>query len=64
MFHVFFRANRLKQQRLERQKTATERRQALESKQKDRWKNSNHIECAQGIFIKNKNNTNTNNDNK
>jgi len=44
---VLERANRLKQRRLERQKTATERRQTLENKQRERWKNSNHFECAQ-----------------
>jgi len=48
---VLERANRLKQQRLERQKTATERRQTLENKQRERWKNSNHFECAQGIVL-------------
>lgn len=44
---VLERAYRLKQQRLERQKTAIERRKALDSKQKERWKNSSHFECAQ-----------------
>ena len=45
---LLFRAIRLKKQRLERQKTATERRQALESKQKEKWKVSHHSECSQG----------------
>ena len=50
-FLYICRANRLKQQRLERQKTATERRQTLESKQRERWKNLNHFECAQGKVL-------------
>lgn len=50
LFREIYRAHRLKQQRLERQKTATERRKALDSKQKERWKNSSHFECAQGIL--------------
>lgn len=50
IFFELYRAHRLKQQRLERQKTATERRKALDSKQKERWKNSSHFECAQGIL--------------
>ncbi|XP_068714249.1 uncharacterized protein [Montipora foliosa] len=43
----FERASRLQQLRQERQKTAKERRQALESKQREKWKNSSHLECAQ-----------------
>lgn len=41
----------MKQQRLERQKSANERRQALDNKQKERWKNSSHLECGQGILL-------------
>ncbi|XP_068682509.1 uncharacterized protein [Montipora foliosa] len=43
----FERASRLQELRQERQKTAKERRQALESKQREKWKNSSHLECAQ-----------------
>ena len=48
-FIVLCRASRLQELRQERQKTAKERRQALESKQREKWKNSSHLECAQGI---------------
>ncbi|XP_068760183.1 microtubule-associated protein futsch-like isoform X3 [Montipora capricornis] len=44
---VLDRASRLQQLRQERQKTAKERRQALESKRREKWKNSSHLECAQ-----------------
>ena len=47
---VLCRASRLQELRQERQKTAKERRQALESKQREKWKNSSHLECAQGIM--------------
>lgn len=46
-YRVLERAHRLKQQRLERQKSATDRRQALDNKHKERWKNSSHLEYAQ-----------------
>lgn len=51
MVIIVVRAYRLKQQRLERQKSANERRQALDNKQKERWKNSSHLECGQGILL-------------
>ncbi|XP_068713633.1 uncharacterized protein [Montipora foliosa] len=44
---VLDRASRLQELRQERQKTAKERRKALESKQREKWKNSSHLECAQ-----------------
>ena len=49
-FIVLCRASRLQQLRQERQKTAKERRQVLESKQREKWKISSHLECAQGIM--------------
>ena len=49
-FIVLCRASRLQELRQERQKTAKERRQALESKQREKWKTSSHLECAQGIM--------------
>ena len=42
------RARLLKQQRLERQKSATARRQMLETQQKERRKKGGHVECSQG----------------
>ncbi|XP_048581685.1 uncharacterized protein LOC5517160 isoform X2 [Nematostella vectensis] len=44
---VLHRARLLKQQRLERQKSAKERRDTIDNQQKERRKKAGHIECAQ-----------------
>jgi hypothetical protein len=47
----FHRARLLKQQRLERQKSAKERRDTQHNNQKERWKKSSHFDCAKGLFL-------------
>ena len=51
MIHLRFRAHLLKQQRLERHKSAVERRHRLEDKQRQRWRHSGHYACAQGELL-------------
>ena len=55
------RARLLKQQRLERQKSATARRQMLETQQKERRKKGGHVECSQGEKTNKQTNTNLTN---